>query len=178
PRGREAPLRPRLGRSGRPGQASRLGHPRPALAGPTLPPQGRWGQGAPRPASSLPYQAGTGRRTVALAETVGGQPLRGTLGGRRWRLLQAAVLALRQRGELGGGRPPAQGRAPVRPAPDGPPAQTTGADADLRQEPDLPGRAGGRAGGLAAAGVRAVRRARDQDDQDLPGYLSSCRGSV
>ncbi len=56
---------------------------------------------------------------VRVAETLGRQPLRGTLGGSRWRLCQEAVFASGHPGRLGGGhRRPRRGRPPVRPAAD------------------------------------------------------------
>src|SRR5204863_206403 len=52
-----------------------------------------------------------------------------------------------------------------------------GAGADLRQAAALSGQAGGAPAGLAACGVRAVRRGRDQDGQDVPGDVASGRGA-
>ena len=51
----------------------------------------------PERRARLPHQAGAGRRAVALAEAVGGDRLRGTLGGGRWRLRQEAVPEARPR---------------------------------------------------------------------------------
>src|SRR5947209_14386298 len=65
-RWREVRLRPRLGHSGRPGQASRPRHHRPTAAQqPVCPPERHrpTGQGSP---GALPHQVGTRRRAVAL----------------------------------------------------------------------------------------------------------------
>src|SRR5262245_11300131 len=83
PAGEKFVYGPRLGQPGRPGPPPDTGHHRPAAAcQPVRPGEGR-ARAAPHLPLGVPHQAGTGRRPAALAEAVGGTPLRRAGRGRR-----------------------------------------------------------------------------------------------
>ena len=126
----------------------------------------------------VPHQAGTGRRTGPLADGLAGHARARPCGwsstaptpsgpscGRCWRLGLVVFSRLRKDAALRS-LPPTP--APARPA---------RAAADLRQGQDRPGQAGRAKARLAAGGVRAVRQAGGQDDQDVRGDLAAGGGS-
>src|SRR5436309_271841 len=78
-------------------------------ASPTLVPPDRRVAVTCRASAAVPHQVATGRRATSLAAPAGRRALCRTLGGGRWRVRQAAVLAAGPPGGLRRGQPPAQG---------------------------------------------------------------------
>ena len=160
-RRREVPLRPRLGHPGRPGQAPATGAPSPCPCRPSstsarptcrsCPPSAR--------APSAPSWRWPPSSCAGLQPWVGDRFER-ALGGRRWRLRQAAVPASRpggtaSRSSAACARTPPCGRCPCRQAG----RASAGRQADLRQGADQPGQAG-RADSAAGSRSSACSTAR------------------